>query len=255
MRKFYFACFVFLSIQTATAQFGINAYYQNTIVNMSPSRSIGNGFGMDLFYGSREKPLSLGLSFSRSNYGEKHTSVSIPTYYGEMSRNLRVNNDFTNISIYSRYKLSKINDFILPFVEGKIGWGFLSTRLHFDESADMGGCEPVQQNTVHQDGNWIGYAGAGMDLKLTGIFRKEKEERNVNTYLTLSAGYSAGGKISYFNAEHADASSHQHSSDTESFNAEFINTQTQEVHEHSIGYLYNSNLSMAEFKLGFSLRF
>jgi hypothetical protein len=254
MKKLCFICIVLLGIQNANAQFVINGYYLNNIVNMPPSQSIGNGLGLEVFYGPKTKNFSAGIAFSRSYYGTKNETVTFNSYGYEVNMKLRINNDFTNTSIYTRYKLGKLNNFITPFVEGKVGWGFLSTRLHFDESMDAGSCEPVQRNTIHQDGNWIAYAGAGLDFKLNGIFKKEKEERNIKTYITLAAGYNEGGKITYFNAEHADMTSHKDSG-TEDYNAMFINTQTQELHEHTIGVIQTARLSMAEFKIGISLRF
>lgn len=255
MKKLYFICIAFLGFQTANAQFAINAYYINNIVNMAPSTSVGNGVGLEVFYGPKLKNLSIGFAFSRSYYGTKNEAIKFNRFGYEVNTNLKIYNDFTNISVYSRYKLNALNSFITPFIEGKMGWGFLSTRLYIDESVDMGGCGPVQSNTVHQDGNWIGYAGAGLDLKLNGIFRKEKEERNIKTYITLAAGYNMGGKITYFNAEHSDKTAgHQHS-ESEDYNAMFINTQTQELHEHTIGSMQTSRLAMAEFKIGLGFRF
>jgi hypothetical protein len=255
MKKFYLIIAGLLCLQSLSAQFGVNAYYLNNILNMAPSASSGNGAGIEVFYGPKEKNFSAGFAFSRCSYGTKTEAIKFNTYGYEVNTNLRVNNDFTNISLYSRYKLGKLNNFITPFAEGKFGWGFLSTRLHIEESMDMGGCEPVQRNTVYQDGSWIAYAGGGLDLKLNGIFRKEKEERNLKAYISLTAGYNFGGKVSYFNPEHADKTSgHQHS-DVQDYNATFINIQTQELHEHTIGTIQRANLSMAEFKLGIGFRF
>jgi hypothetical protein len=255
MKKFYLIIAALLCLQGLSAQFAINGYYVNNILNMEPSPSSGNGVGMEVFFGPRHQNFSGGFAFSRSSYGSKTEAIKFNSYGYEVNTNLRINNDFTNISLYSRYKLGKLNNFITPFVEGKFGWGFLSTRLNIEQSMDMGGCEPVYPNTVHQDGTWIGYAGGGLDLKLNGLIRRDKPERNLSAYLSLAAGYNYGGKLTYFNAEHADKTSgHQHS-DKEDYNATFIDTQTQQLHEHTIGTLQTAHLSMAEFKLGIGFRF
>jgi hypothetical protein len=254
MKKIYSIFILFLFFQNAQAQFAVNAYYLNNIINMSPSTSVANGGGMEIFFGGKQKKLGIGLAVSRSDYGTANVPIEINSYGNVMSTNMKVHNNFTNIGLYSRYKLINSGSFITPFAEGKIGWGFLSTRMEMEESRDMGNCEPVQPNTVHQDGSWIGYAGLGLDIKLTGIFRKEKEERNIKTYLTIAAGYNAGGKISYFNAEHVDNSCGTTDSQVD-YNAQFVNTTTQELHYHTIGSLQTSHLSMTELKVGFGFRF
>jgi hypothetical protein len=254
MKKLYCICIVLLGLQSAYAQFAVNAYYLNNVVNMPPSASIGNGMGIEIFFGPKQKNFNGGIAVSRSDYGTLNQPIEINSYGNVMSTNMKIHNDFTNISLYTRYRLKSLNNFITPFVEGKLGWGFLSTRMHMEESMEMGNCEPVQRNTVHQDGSWIGYAGMGLDVKLTGIFRKEKEERNIKTYFTLAAGYSEGGKITYFNAEHADKTSGNNDSQVD-YNAQFINIQTQELHYHTIGSLQTARLSMTEFKIGLGFRF
>ena len=263
MKRILFIGIVLLSVQNAKSQFAINASYQNSIVNMRPAVSDGNGFDLKVFYGPNQKRLNIGIAVARSYYGAKRAPVQFTAYDGSVvNTNVKVNNNYTNVGLYSRYKLAKgTNNILTPFIESKLGYGFLSTRINIEEPMDITNCDPVQPNTVYQDKTWTAYGGMGLDLKLTGLITKEKENRSIKTYLTFSAGYSTGGRISYFNPEHADMSGGQHSgSNSKSgepvpYYAAFMNTQTQTQHEHAIGYLYTSSLSMAEFKLGFSLRF
>jgi hypothetical protein len=254
MKKISLALLALLSLNSLNAQVGANAFYVNSVINMKPSSSSGNGGGLDVFFGPQDKNFSAGFSFFRSVYGKKTEPIHFNTYGYEVNTNLNLKNDFTNVSLYSRYKLGKLNNFLTPFAEGKLGWAFLSTRLNIEQSMDMGGCQPVQPNTVHEDNAWVGYAGGGIDIKLRGLCRKDQAERELSAYITIAAGYSFGGKLEYFNPEHADQTTHQHS-DTQNYNAEFINYQTGELHEHTIGTLQTSRISMAEFKIGLGFRF
>jgi len=120
----------------------------------------------------------------------------------------------------------------------------------------------MYNDILQKDNTWnIGLA-LGAEYRITGLFNPQKNEEKGQAYFSFSAGYIHGGKISYMNVEKdATAQSHHHqsnstnNSDKTDYYTQWINTNTQIVHQHHTGYVYTSPIRMLELKIGFSIKF
>jgi hypothetical protein len=80
-------------------------------------------------------------------------------------------------------------------------------------------------------------------VDFSALFKKMNEQ---TFYFDLSIHTSQGGTIRYMNVNH-DPSQPMPERDVM---AKFINTQTQVIHEHHVGYVYTSLVNMVEYRLG-----
>jgi hypothetical protein len=164
---------------------------------------------------------------------------------------INVTNSFMNIMASGRYNLltAKI---LTPYVGMKAGYSIFSTDLNIYDPDDFDSCKPIESDILQKDGTWIYSLGGGVLYDLSAVFKRlNKGAMSIN----LSAFYTQGGAVNYMNTNAPDmnhtASPPNRSSDLE---AEFINTQTQVIHKHHIGYVYTSFAQMMDYRVTFLFR-
>jgi hypothetical protein len=123
--------------------------------------------------------------------------------------------------------------------------------LNIYDPNDLDSCEPVETDILQKDGTFIFSFGGGLKYDLVNVFKKLRKEF---LYVNLSAFYTQGGAINYMNTDGPTAQHHSNSNRMSEFEAAFINTQTQIIHKHHVGYLYTSSVQMMDFRLSFIYR-
>ncbi len=82
-----------------------------------------------------------------------------------------------------------------------------------------------------------------------------KKMQRGNFYIDLSSNILQGGRVNFMNEDPPQAAgSHNMTTRVEEVTAPFINTQTQVVHAHHVGYLYNTFVQMMDVRLGMSMK-
>jgi hypothetical protein len=110
----------------------------------------------------------------------------------------------------------------------------------------------VETDILKEDGTMIASFGAGFRWDLSNLFKKMNEGR---LFMDLNANFTQGGYVDYMNTDAPDsANPHTHTSSTD-VEADFLNTQTQVIHKHHVGYLYTSPVQMMDYRLGIVFRF
>jgi hypothetical protein len=195
--------------------------------------------------------LAIGMDMNYTVYGNDVSKQEYTFSDGTTAKmDIIVNNTFLNFMIGGRYYIVEVEGKnIKPYVSLKGGYSWFRTNLNIYDPDDNDHCEPVDTDLLMKDGTFLLSGGGGIHWDLSSIFKKQEPNRflfNVGANLTL------GGKVNYMNS---DAPSQNHSNHYSSdVNAQFINTQTQVIHEHHVGYVYSSFVEMVEIRAGFIFR-
>lgn len=209
------------------------------------TRTMNNAFGMTLSFGRQLKnaPFTLGVEAGFGSYGSNTTQQEYTFDDGTTTEtNVVVGNDIINFQLTGKYFLRQ-NKNVMPYLMGKAGWSWFSTNLTIEDPADQFSCYPVESDILHSDNTYIVSGGAGVKIDFNTFFKKMDNGR---FYFDLGVNATQGGKIRYMNSK-IDPSQGPPDQDVM---GKFLNTQTQVIHEHHVGYVYTSLINMVEYKLG-----
>ena len=249
--------FLLLLSQLAIAQFqsydfGLGYTYSSPIGTMQQNIKRGNGFTVDFYATPESMPrLSFGADFNFTIYGNDKSQQEYTFDDGSTAKmDIIVQNYFTNFMVGGRYFLTETEGKkVLPYLMLKAGYSWYRTDLNIYDPDDNDHCEPVETDMLLKDGTFLVSGGGGIHYDLSNLFKKMVPNRII---FNVSASLTLGGQVNYMNTDPPDHNNHHHpKSDV---TAQFINTQTQVVHEHHVGYVYNSFVEMVDFRAGFILR-
>lgn len=209
----------------------------------------GHGVVLSFLKGVRQSPLLLGLEVNASQYGGSRSEQTYTFDDGAIANmDIVVRNSFTNVMLQARYYPLAMKTF-QPYFTAKGGYSFFTTNLSIYDPNDLDHCAPVESEMLQHDGALVGSVGGGVQTDLSAIFRSLEANRLL---FEISVHYTRGGRATYMNANKPDGHLHTRPSDV---TADFINTQTQVVHKHHVGYLFSSDVEMIEFRGGITYRF
>jgi hypothetical protein len=231
-------------------EFGLNYLYANPVGGMG--RIIQHGDGVTLNYGLviPNGRFSFGAEINLAQYGRDKSRQEYTMDDGSVApMDIVVSNSFANIMVYSRWYLST-KGLLRPYLTGKLGYTGFSTDLNIYDPDDNDQCKPIDNDVLYSDGTMVAVVGAGVKVDFASVFKKLRTGR---FYLESSINFTQGGQVRYM-SEDADAH-HPYSNtpDSEHVMANFINTETQIVHQHHVGHLYTSPVQMTELRVGFSM--
>ena len=265
MKKIYVLIFVSLFMYSLHAQQGLMPNYETYFKFNSPLKETrttlnnAHGAGMDMYIPWGKSNILVGLSGSASMYGYERSPVKFTAMDGStIDTYASVTNSIMNLSIASKYYFLPMSNSFNIYVDAKAGLSFFRTRFYIEDPEDTDNCQPLENLIVQSDNAFTGYAGTGMELKLSGMFNKERAESPCPIYLNLGAGYYFGGSVSYMNADNPECHTGQQPNPSQvkstPYYSSFVNTQTQTIHQHQVGNTYTSKIKMLEFKFGISIR-
>lgn len=249
-------CFLLIGMasraQLASYDFGVGYTYATPVAGMKQTIQRGNGFTMD-FYMTPENHtrFAFGMDMNYTIYGHDKSRQTYTFSDGSTAKmDIVVNNSFLNFSVGGRYLVcDPEGKKIQPYVNLRGGYSWFRTDLNIYDPDDFDHCEPVDTDMLLKDGTFMITGGGGFHWDLSSIFKRGEPNR---FFFNLGANLTLGGKVNYMNT---DAPEHhtQHMMQSD-VTAQFINTQTQVVHEHHVGYVYSSFIEMVEIRAGFVFR-
>jgi hypothetical protein len=213
-------------------------------------RDMNNAFGTtaDIARKLKNAPFSFGTEVAVGSYGTQDTMQEYTFDDGTTTEtNVHVSNNITNLRLTGKYFLRSDKKFN-PYVSAKAGWAWFTTRLTIDDPEDVDGCTPLVNDVLQRDNTYSVSAGAGARLDFTTLFRNMSEQR---FFFDFSVHAVQGGRVQYMNI-HQDSKNTPPTSDVM---AKFINTRTQVIHTHHVGYVYTNMLNMMEYRFGVIARF
>lgn len=255
MKKIY-AFLILLMPLAANAQFSlmdVSVGYTHTLPRTDMKHYIkqGNGIIMEAYLHNPVNRLSLGGELNYSIYGNDKSKQAYDMGDGSTApMNVTVTNSFVNVMATGRYYITP-SKLLQPYVSAKVGYSYWSTNLSITDPDDFDSCKPIESDILKSDGSFVGSAGIGVRWDMSSAFKSLDDG---HFFVDLSTSYSKGGKISYMSTDPPKNTPHT-SPAADMVEAGFINTQTQVVHKHHVGYVYNSFLELMDIRLSLVYRF
>ncbi len=222
---------------------GMGFNFSKPIGGMATNIDHGLGVSFEGAYVLKNAPFSLGAEFSYNGYGHDKTRQQYTFDDGSVTEtNVIVTNSYSNLMGTGKFFLRK-NKLISPYFSAKLGYSWYRTTLRIEDPEDADGCQPLEQDHLVKDGTFAVSGGAGVRVDFSSIFRKMKSN---TVFFDINAHMTQGGTVRYMNVD-KPVSHQNHDSDVV---ARFINNRTQVIHEHHVGYIYNSLVEMMEYRLG-----
>jgi hypothetical protein len=212
------------------------------------TRSMNNAFGMSFNISRNLKsPFSLGAEMGFGSYGSETSRQAYTFDDGTVTEtDVVVNNNIFNLQLTGKYFIRN-NKKVNPYLSGKLGWTWYSTNLVIEDPEDEFSCHPIESDILFRDNTYTASAGAGVKIDFNAVFRKMESQR---FFIDASIHSVSGGTVRYMNSEKDPAQAMP----DQDITAKFLNTQTEVIHEHHVGYVYTSLISMVEYRLGVSFR-
>jgi hypothetical protein len=214
----------------------------------------GNGLSLNLLAEAPSHRIAAGLEVNFTGYGHSKTQQDYTFPDGTVApMNVVVNNNITTLMASTRLYLL-LKGPVRPYATVKAGYSFFRTKLEILDPDDDDSCKPLERSILSKDGTLVYSAGGGVRIDMAWIFRKVREKDKF--YLDLSATMIQGGRVNYMNEDAPNPTTSSHSgmsTRVQEVDGQFINTQTQVVHSHHVGYLYNSFVQMMDFRLGLTV--
>jgi uncharacterized protein YdeI (BOF family) len=222
-------------------ELGTNFQYIKPLGNMSTTIKQGFGGTLEGAYNFK-KPFSLGMEVSYTNYGHQEQRQQYTFDDGSITEtNVIVDNYFVNLNFTGKYFLRNTK-LVNPYLSGKLGYSWYRTALTIEDPDDQYSCHPIESDILAKDGTFIATGGAGVRVDFSSVFKNMVSN---SFFLDVSAHMTQGGTVRYMNVDH-----HPVTTPERDVMAKFINTQTEVIHEHHVGYLYTSLVNMMQYRLG-----
>ena len=234
------------SVLAQTFELGTNLRAAQPIGTMA--NTMNNAWGLTLDASRRFKtPFSAGIEMGFGNYGSQTSRQEYTFDDGSVTEtDVNVTNNIVGLYLTGKHFLrgdKKIN----PYLSGKAGWTWFSTNLTIEDPEDEFSCHPIESDILSRDNTYTFSGGAGLRIDFSSIFKNSPASR---FYFDLSIHGTHGGIVKYMNVE---LDGHSSPPDQDVI-AKFINTQSQVIHEHHVGYVYRGVLNMVEYRLGVVMR-
>lgn len=212
------------------------------------------GASGQVLYRFPESRFALGGEMGINSYGEQCSRQTYRFTDGSTTEtDVHVGNDFAQFNVVGRVDL-RAGGGLMPYAIAKVGYMHYWTNLNIANPADPTNCHPLENTTLLEDGALAGTLGAGVRWDVSGLFKKLDTRRY---WLDVSAEYMTGGRVRFMNVNLPPATTHQHqvpAGGPDPFSARFINPQTQVVHEHHVGDVYNAPIENISLRFGFVMR-
>jgi hypothetical protein len=197
-------------------------------------------------------PWQIGLEGSLGRYAKQKTR-QVYTFPDDSTMttdvNVNVFNQVSSIFLTSQFELFKKGR-INPYVNLSVGRMWFKTELRIDDIDDTDNCMPsISTEPLLFDESTVGKLGLGFRIDLS--YSKKGTD---NYYLDFGVFYMAGMRNVRYMSAYAPPP-HQHHNpqptSTQLVEVDFINTQTQIVHKHHVGYVYESPIKLLDFRVRF----
>lgn len=236
----------------------VGYFPQETMRNTLKS---SHGLGVGLQYNLCKHPISFGVDFGITTYGSK--SKPIVFQFDSLSpithTDIRISNSMFTIIPNAKVRIYDKKGFTVYAGIG-LGATIYSTDMYI-EDPEEGGCKPLDNKLLHNDATITARVLSGVQIDVSKVFKRAESGKFL---FDINIQYLKGGNVEYVGKlydDFADAHyNHNTTYNTEngiirSYDAQFINTENNIVHEHPVGELYKNNLNAIGLSIGIVFNF
>ncbi len=250
MKKYYLLliCGLFLCPMGVQAQLelGLGYDYAQPLGGMSLNITQVHGLSLYGRYHLPNSPIALGAEINYGHYGHQKSRQFYTFNDGsQVETDVHVNNNIASLNLTAQIDLLQ-KGAVIPYFLVKSGASFFYTDLRIDDPTDRSDCEVLEQDLLQSDWSVTASTGLGFRWDLASLVSKW----NQNTFfVNFQAEYQVGSTVNYMSVDRPNRQNRPRG-DVE---ASFVNSQTQVVHRHHVGHVYQSSLEMLRFRLGMSV--
>ncbi|TAF34636.1 MAG: hypothetical protein EAZ57_02645 [Cytophagales bacterium] len=250
MKKISFFLVLFLGCTLiAQAQFRGGIGYQNSRPLGSMAMNINNihQFKLEGLGKVWHTRLWLGGEIGLGGYASRREPIMFEQNGTITNTYINVSNNVTNFGLMAQLDLLKRFNVAMPYLHAAVNTNIYATKLVIEDPEDEDGCEPLDSEVLRRD--YAASASLGVGVRLA-LFNQDSRFCDYitmgRTMLDLRAFYTLGTRVSYMNAN--EMNNHNHSqheprANTESIDIQFRNRQTNDIHAHRVGTVFNDPLS------------
>lgn len=194
------------------------------------------------------KQLSLGLEFGLGTYAQKNMEQTFTFSNGSQTvTNVNYSSNMWQAAALLRYDLLKRSS-ITPYISTKLGYNRLYANIRIDDPRDADGCHPLDRKSLLGDGTITASAGLGVKLDMAAFSRSWDRGQG---WFDLNFHYTTGGTVSYINTRKLSSATTASSEGAQPLNLQFINVNTQNIHQHQVAEVFTSPLRMLQIQFCF----
>lgn len=237
--------------QSWTNTFSANYGFALPTGGMKPYVRNGHALNINVLFEAPSKRVATGLELSFTGYGHSKREMDYTFPDGTWApMNLVITNSILSAMAMTRLYLV-LDGPVRPYATFRAGYTHFGTRLNIVDPNDGDSCEPVESSLLSRDGTFAYGAGGGVRIDIAWLAKNVERGKY---FIDFSSNMLQGGRVSYMNEDAPEPNmNHRSTTRAKEVEAQFINTQTQVVHAHHVGYLYNSFVQMMDFRLGVSV--
>ncbi len=195
----------------------------------------------------KKLPLSIGGEVGFNFYGMKTLEQELPFHNGYITKtDVHYTTSFTTYAGTLKFQKRSENN-IQPYAMVKAGVLHFHSNMTIDDPEDPLGCEALDKKVLLKDFTWMASLGAGTSMNWQ-VFKKSSTSSIV---LNLGAFYTVGGPADYLKMS---KSGDPVDPKGKLYYVRFEHVPTGEVHEHSIGKVYNSVTNLLTLRLGVTFK-
>jgi hypothetical protein len=238
----------------AQFDFGFGYSNQSPLGNMGENINAAHGLNLQLGYRLPMAGKQFVVSFETGTgrYGKKQVTQSFQNEDMSTAAEYPVNYiNFANFNhLNLRYEIVK-NKAITPYVQVLGGYQSLGTRVRinvYDEN-DRDDCKPLENEVTFRKGTMVWGYGAGLTMKLRA---KGTCNPLSGSSINLSVSRIHGNRIDYVNVKQLEQPvvSQPANNENKPLTMQFVNLNTNHIHNHTVAQLHNSPLQQLQVKIG-----
>jgi hypothetical protein len=250
MRHIYTLLFALITL-SASAQFKFNIGYSPSIPgkemadNINMLHSITSG--LDYKVPGTSGRFTVGAELNWGMYANTTKEQTFTFDNGETTKtNVNYSSNVFQGTVTGKMFLFK-QALLNPYASGKIGYAKFYSNIYIEDPHDPGGCKALDQRNLIKDATFIGGYGGGLQLDWSAFTTRWGKG---NRFLDISVNKISGGDVEYINTKKLiDANNPPTTSGGKALNVKFVNATTNQIHEHQVAEVYNTPLSMLEFRI------
>lgn len=261
MKKFYLLFFAAYLCLTANSQLKFGSAYSLSIPQKEMADNIRpvHSLNISVLYPLKEicDRFAVGAELGIGSYAyvTKEQDLRFPDGSG-IKTDVIYSSNVLNAAFFMRGNLVKKGK-VIPYVNAKAGISNFFSNVIVEDPEDPSGCEALERKNIIKDNTFfVGYGG-GLQLDLNLFAEKTKPG---NCVIDIAVNKIKGGCLNYINTKniqshvHIDPNNPQPPAKGEPLNIQFININTQTIHEHQVAEIYKSRLHMIDIKVGMLFR-